>query len=134
MDKEEHITYWINSADHDLDVAETLFQSGKYDWCLFLGHLVLEKMLKALFVKVHGNKLPPRTHNLVRLAELCNISLSEEQELFLDKVSDFNLEIRYPDYRQKLYEKCTYDLTLKYFTRIKEFYRWFHSLLESEEQ
>ena len=26
------IDYWINSANHDLDVSETLFKSGKYDW------------------------------------------------------------------------------------------------------
>ena len=32
--KLRQIAYWINSANHDLDVAETLFQSGKYDWCL----------------------------------------------------------------------------------------------------
>ncbi len=134
MDKEEHVRYWINSAKHDLDVAETLFQSGKYDWCLFIGHLVLEKMLKALFVKIHGNKLPPRIHNLVRLAELCNISLTKEQELFFDKVSDFNIEIRYPDYKRKFYEECTHDFTWKYFTKIKEVYRWFHSLLKSEKQ
>ena len=48
---EEHIQYWIESADSDLDTAEALFASGKYDWCLFLGHLVLEKILKAHYVK-----------------------------------------------------------------------------------
>ena len=41
-----HIDYWLNSANHDLDVAETLFQNEKYDWCLFIAHLVLEKTLK----------------------------------------------------------------------------------------
>ncbi len=34
------IGYWVDSAAHDLDVAETLFKSGKYDWCLFIAHLV----------------------------------------------------------------------------------------------
>jgi len=24
---------WINFANHDLDVSETLFENGKYDWC-----------------------------------------------------------------------------------------------------
>jgi HEPN domain-containing protein len=47
MKIDEHIKYWLNSADHDLDTAESLFSTGKYDWCLFLGHLVLEKGLKA---------------------------------------------------------------------------------------
>jgi HEPN domain-containing protein len=29
----------LNAAAHDLDVAETLFKNGKYDWCLFIAHL-----------------------------------------------------------------------------------------------
>jgi len=29
------IDYWVNSANHDLDVAETLFKNGKYDWRRF---------------------------------------------------------------------------------------------------
>ncbi len=45
------MNYWVNSANHDLDVSEALFQSGKYDWCLFIAHLVLEKILKAVYVK-----------------------------------------------------------------------------------
>ncbi len=29
MTQEEHIKYWLDSADHDLDTANTLFSSGK---------------------------------------------------------------------------------------------------------
>ncbi len=43
MKQEEHILYWINSANHDLDVALSLFESKKYDWSLFIAHIVLEK-------------------------------------------------------------------------------------------
>jgi HEPN domain-containing protein len=50
MNKEEHIKYWKESARHDLDSAESIYNSGRYDWCLFAGHLALEKILKALFV------------------------------------------------------------------------------------
>lgn len=49
MKQEEHIKYWLKSAEHDLESAETLFENRRYDWCLFLGHLVLEKVLKAFF-------------------------------------------------------------------------------------
>ena len=45
MDLKEHIHYWLASAAHDLATAETLFQYKHYDWCLFLGHLTIEKML-----------------------------------------------------------------------------------------
>jgi len=56
-----------------------MFESGKYDWCLFVGHLALEKLLKALFVDQHENDMPPKIHNLVRLAELSSIGLNEDQ-------------------------------------------------------
>jgi HEPN domain-containing protein len=50
MDVQEHVDYWLESAKNDLGAAEQLFLSAKYDWCLFIGHLVLEKTLKAYFV------------------------------------------------------------------------------------
>ena len=103
MTKEEHIKYWIKGAEHDLKAAESLFESKKYDWCLFVSHLVLEKILKANFVYKNDNKVPPKTHNLVKLAERSYIELTEEKRIFLDEVNDFNLEIRYPDYKNKFY-------------------------------
>ena len=42
----KYVKYWIDSADHDLDVAESLFVNDKYDWCLFIAHLVLEKTMQ----------------------------------------------------------------------------------------
>ncbi len=130
MTKNEHIAYWLKSAENDLKVAETLFQTGKYDWCLFIGHLVLEKIIKAIYVEVNNNKVPPRIHNLVKLAELSSIALSEEQKIFLDEVNDFNLEIRYPDYKFDFYKRCTEDFTRNYFTKIKEYAHWLKSQLK----
>lgn len=43
MTVKEQIEYWIKTADHDLKTAEHLFDNGYYMWCLFIGHLVLEK-------------------------------------------------------------------------------------------
>jgi len=130
MKIEEHIKYWAESADHDLDSAESLFVAGKYDWSLFIGHLVLEKILKALYVQDNQNQLPPKTHNLVKLAENTNIVLSADQNFFLDEVNDFNLEVRYPEYRREFYKKCTQDFAEPYFVRIKEMFQWIKSHLE----
>ncbi len=47
MTKQEHIAYWLKSAEHDLEAANSIFASGRYDWCLFVAHLVIEKVLKA---------------------------------------------------------------------------------------
>lgn len=48
MDVRQQIYYWLESAAHDLEVAETLFKNQKYDWCLFISHLVIEKVLMSM--------------------------------------------------------------------------------------
>lgn len=126
MDINRQIDYWLKSAAHDMDVAETLFQNQKYDWCLFVGHLVVEKVLKAFYVKERKEN-PPYIHNLVRLAENTNLSLSEEQLIFLADVNDFNIETRYPDIKFSFYQTCTKKFTEKQFLRIKEMYQWLSS-------
>ena len=107
MTIKEHISYWLDSAEHDLETSNTLFEAGKYDWSLFIGHLVLEKLLKAIFVKNNNNKMPPKLHNLVRLSELSFIELDENKKVLFDKINDFNIEVRYPEYKNELYKTCT---------------------------
>jgi HEPN domain-containing protein len=130
MTKDEHIDYWLKSADRDLSAAESLFQAKKYDWCLFIGHLVLEKTLKAIFVDNNENKVPPKTHNLVKLAQVSSLVLTDEQKVFLGEVDDFNLETRYPDYKLEFYNSCTKEFTDKYLTKIKEYYKWLRSRIK----
>ena len=129
MKERDHIEYWIKSAESDLRAADALFESAKYDWCLFIGHLVLEKALKAIFVFKNDNKNPPRIHNLVKLAELSFLDLSDEENLFLDEVNDFNIATRYPDYKQEFYKMCTKEYAGSYFVRVKEFFEWLKSRL-----
>ena len=131
MDIKEHIEFWIESAENDLDTAEKLFAAGKYDWCLFLGHLVLEKALKAHFVKDNENQMPPRVHNLVKLAENIHITLNEDLKLFFDEVTDFNLEVRYPGYKREFQRKCTKEFCEEKFFKIKEHYKWLKSQIKS---
>lgn len=132
MKTEEHIKFWIESAAHDLDAAESLYAAAKYDWCLFLGHLVLEKTLKAALVSRQSEIIPPKTHNLVMLAEKSFIDLSEDQKIFLDEVNDFNLSIRYPDYKNAFYFQCSKEYATEKFKKIKDIYQWLKSRIASE--
>jgi len=71
-----------------------LVETKDYNWALFLGHLVIEKLLKALFVK----KLERHaifSHDLLRLATKANLVLNVEQEEWLDEITTFNLNARY---------------------------------------
>jgi HEPN domain-containing protein len=130
ISRQEHIRYWLESAEHDLDTAESLFAAGKYDWCLFIGHLVLEKAVKAVYVNENDNALPPKTHDLVRIAESTALTVTDEMKSFLDEVNDFNLETRYPEYKQEFYKRCDKEFAESYFNRIKECYIWLKSALK----
>jgi HEPN domain-containing protein len=130
MTQEEHINYWLESAQHDLETAESLFSSAKYDWSLFVAHLVLEKTIKSIFVKNNQSKIPPKIHNLVRLSELSLLDLNEEQRIFLDEVNDFNLEVRYPEYKKEFYKLCSKEVAEKYLSQIKELLKWLKSQLK----
>jgi HEPN domain-containing protein len=119
---EKHL-YWLQSATHDLEVAESLFNSGKYDWCLFIAHLVLEKTFKAYYAFIM-NEFPPRTHDLVRLAKSVKIDFEEDTLEFLDSVNTFNISSRYPDEKFNFYKMCTKEFTENNFQKIKEIQKW----------
>jgi len=124
MTQEEHIKYWLDSVEHDLESSDILYKAGKYDWALFIGHLVIEKTLKAVFVKNNDNKIPPKIHNLVRLSELSLVNVDEDKKVILDKINDFNLEVRYPAYKNEFYKICTKEFAEENLNQIKELYEW----------
>ncbi len=120
---EEKINYWLVSAERDWVVAGHLLEKRDYAYALFFGHLTLEKILKACYVKAKCDN-PPLTHRLVYLAEKTGLELSDAQMELLEIVTDFNLEARYPDEKFSFYKRCTKDFTVLYLDRIKEMKEW----------
>lgn len=124
----EHIKYWIDSSDDDFQAMIHLFEKGDYTWSLFIGHLVLEKLLKAWYVKINS-KTPPFIHDLVRLAEKTDLILEDEQKDILDTISTFNIRGRYDDYRREFHKKCSNAFTKEWILNIKEFRKWIKTKL-----
>ncbi|MGA2297180.1 MAG: HEPN domain-containing protein [FCB group bacterium] len=112
-----------------MKAAESMFQTGYFVWSLFIGHLVLEKALKAIYVKTFDNKIPPKIHNLNKLASICNMNLDKEQIKFLDDVNNFHIEGRYSEFKNELYKRASKLYTSENLEKIKEQYRWFRSLI-----
>lgn len=101
MDVQKQIEFWKASAEEDFAAAESLLEKGHFRHCLFFAHLAIEKMLKA-HVTRQTEDVPPRIHNLVRLAEIASLKLELEQENFLREFGIYQLEGRYPDTEQVL--------------------------------
>lgn len=123
MTKKEIIEYWIDSSDRDFTTMENLFKSKDYSWALFIGHLVIEKLLKAYYVKTVADD-PPWIHNLLRIAEKTDLPLTEEQKDLFLLITTFNINTRYPDYKQEFYKKCTKEYTKTNLEKIKELRLW----------
>ncbi len=121
--------HWIETSCDDFKTMNELFKSkSSYNWALFVGHISVEKLLKALYVKLQG-KHAPLIHNLYRLAELCKIELGDEYSDWLDTITSFNINARYDDYRKEFYNLCTHEYTELWIGRIKELREWIKTKL-----
>lgn len=128
MNQEKIVGYWEVEAEESLKVARHLFEKKDYSYSLFFGHLAVEKILKALFVK-KVNPDVPRIHNLLRLAKAAQIPVSEERELDLVRITAFNLEARYPDYKRAFRKKCTAEFSRSEIDKIQEVFSWLKLML-----
>ena len=102
---------------------QNMFKSGEFVWALFIGHLCIEKLLKACYVK-YINANVPRIHDLYKLADRCGFEMTEEQKDVLQYVNLFNTEARYEEYKREFRQKCTMAFTEKNISSIKELRAW----------
>jgi HEPN domain-containing protein len=128
MTKDEQIAYWVEESDRDKAVMHSLLESRHYTWALFVGHLVLEKLLKALYVK-NADLQVPRIHNLLKIARSCGLQMSDEQEEFLLEVTTYNLKTRYPDYKKSFQRQANEEFTLGRVSRIEEMQEWLKKII-----
>ena len=125
---EKTVSYWLNSAKYDLSVAKAMFKSKKYPYTLFMGHLALEKLLKALIVK-NTKSHAPYSHSLPYLAEKSGADIPEATLIKLREIMEFHFEARYPDAGMAFYKKCTKKYTTQRLKEIKDIFKWVKATL-----
>src|SRR5262245_14421971 len=98
FDVEKEVAYWRDVAIRDLEFASRLIEYKEEDalYCFFYLHLTIEKALKAHIVKRTKN-MPQRIHNLLLLAEIGEVQMSQEQVDFCGRINRYNIEARYPN-------------------------------------
>ena len=126
FDIEKTVQYWLDGAEYDMGVAKAMFKTRKYPYALFMGHLALEKLLKALVVK-KTRKHAPYTHSLEILAKKSKINMPEQTQVKLREFMEFHFEARYPDEQKAFYKKCTLSYTKEKFKEVKEIFEWLKS-------
>lgn len=128
MDRQEIIKYWLKGSKEALTVANDLYKSKHFHFCLFFCHLALEKLLKALVVK-HTSKPAPQIHDLVKLAHLANLKPNSNLDAQLEEINSFNLETRYDSYKYDFYTKATKPYTSTWFSTTKQLINQFQKSL-----
>lgn len=123
FDKQKIIDHWFTGSDEDYDTMIALHETHQYSWSLFLGHLMIEKLLKVYFVKIKED-YPPFTHNLLKLAKISELELSEELKINLTTITAFNLNTRYDDFKRSFQKKCTPAFTLVWVNKMKKIRLW----------
>ena len=125
MNNIDLMKYWFESSDSDFDTMKVLFENHKNTWCLFIGHLVIEKLLKGLYAKNNPeNPISPKIHNLILLSQRANLEVPNEIKEKIQVINTFNISARYDDYKKTFEEKCTNEYTTLQFKNIEEVQKW----------
>ena len=128
-DNEKYRDYWLQTAQADFETMHIMLANKQYHWTLFIGHLLIEKTLKAIYVMQNDEPLP-KIHDLSRLAELSGIKMNEEIKEKLDMITTFNISARYPDYKNRFYQTCNKEYTGQQVKIIEELYKWLLTCLK----
>ena len=125
MNNIDLMKYWFESSDNDYETMKILYDNKKNTWCLFIGHLVIEKLLKGLYAKNNSESpLAPKIHNLILLSQKANLDVPNEIREKIQVINTFNISARYDDYKKSFDEKCTDDYTKKQVKNIEELQKW----------
>jgi HEPN domain-containing protein len=126
--KTKLIDYWVRSAEYDLEVSESLYEKSRFHYSLFFGHLAIEKILKAIFVKeksIHA----PFSHSLTYLVEKAGIEIQPDRLEKLADFMDFYIEGRYPGDLDDIFRKYNSTLTREKREDVKEMFEWLRKKL-----
>ncbi|MBU0620169.1 MAG: HEPN domain-containing protein [Patescibacteria group bacterium] len=127
---QEIINYWKEGSNHDWGTAQSLWNSKRYDACLFFCHLTLEKLLKGLVVE-RTQKAAPYIHDLAELLKITSI-LDKQQMKRMAVFTGFNMKCRYSNVKLAFYKLCTREFTKPYFKEAEELILWLKTFYQKD--
>lgn len=117
---------WRHLAQYDIETAEAMLRAGRWMYVLFCCQQAAEKMLKGLVAARTGD-LPPRTHNLMRLAEEAGLGPDQTTARKLRQLTAYYIHSRYPDEVQVLASEADSHLARDVLRDTQEVLQWIES-------
>ena len=129
MEKKDHIRYWLNGAEDSWNTAVYNLAGKQRLATLFFFHLTLEKLLKAHWVKDNVSNTPTFTHDLQKLFSETSLDHAAEWYDYLAIVNAWNIESRYPDFKNTLYQIATDVYLNAHAEKVKTLREWLLSTI-----
>jgi HEPN domain-containing protein len=123
---------WVEDAEYDLESAKAMLDSGRLFFVVFMCHLTVEKLLKAVIVERQGAE-PPRIHNLVGLAARGDVCVPEEHRPLVNELDGMSVITRYPDGRRAIADSLTPERGESIYERTAQFAQWLVQQLRSDQ-
>jgi len=110
---------WLAGAEYDLETAGHMLATGRCIYVVFMCHLAVEKVLKALVCEA-TNASPPRTHDLDRLLGMTSAALEPPLAQFVTQLSQASVTTRYPDDLARMVSQYPAAVAQTYLERTRE--------------
>jgi len=123
MPMEKAVVNWIKTSDYDIATAKALFKAKRYVYVIFLCHLSVEKLLKAVVCKL-SKKIPPKTHDLLLLLRLANLTLPRDFQMLIARLNAVSIPTRYPEDVAKLTKQYNSKAGKEYLEETGRFLKW----------
>ncbi|MBI4714341.1 MAG: HEPN domain-containing protein [Nitrospirae bacterium] len=114
---------FLLSAEYDLATANHMLETGRFVYVVFMCHLSIEKILKAIAAETTAT-IPPKTHNLLYLIKLTGVNLPEDLFEFVSKINNASIVTRYPEDFSKLLEAYPKEIVKEYLEKTKGVVGW----------
>lgn len=114
---------WLESAEYDMESARHMFSSGRYLYVVFLCHLTLEKMFKAILSDI-SSEPPPRSHDLILLIKRSGVVPESRHLEFIGKINNASIPTRYPTDIQLAIKDYPEDVARSYLMQTAEIVTW----------
>ena len=123
---------WVATSNYDLQTAAAMYKAGRYLYVVFMCHLAIEKMLKALLAHKYAGNMPPKIHSLINLSQRGEIALPENLKDFFQRLDNVSVVTRYPEDLRTLSKEFNQDTAKRILADTKRMIKWLKQRLKSE--
>lgn len=120
---EDDIQQWLRYAESDTVSSEALHKITQELNAIFHLQQAVEKTLKAVHIK-QNSTMPPRLHDLQKLAGGCGLHLTKERERLLMDLTTSYIDSRYPEQWGASPLGVSGEKTAKLIAETKDFIAW----------